>query len=77
MELEERNHKNSVYGQFRSSIDLAMGVLYMIISGYAMKTKFILELYGKTVVWILASLFILYGLFRIYRGLQFYKNRWQ
>ena len=75
MDYEERNSRNNVYGQFKSSMDIGMGVLYIIISGYAMNMKFIIDRYGKTLVWGIAILFILYGISRIVRGILFYKNR--
>ncbi len=67
MDQEERHH-SSAYDHFKFSMDIGMGVLYIIISGYAMKMNFIIEKYGKQTVWIIASLFILYGSFRIVRG---------
>jgi hypothetical protein len=74
MNLNERNNSNKAYGQFRSSLDMAMGLLYIVISGYAMKMNFIIEEYGKTSVWVIASLFIFYGVFRIIRGLLFFRK---
>jgi hypothetical protein len=75
MELNERNKDNKVYNQFKSSMDIGMGFMYMVISGYAMNTNFIIEKYGKSTVWTIAFLFIAYGLFRIYRGIQFYLKK--
>ena len=74
MELHDRNRNNSAFGQFKSSLDMAMGVLYMAIPIYAMQTQFIIAEYGKTTVYTIAALFMAYGLFRIFRGLMFYKN---
>jgi len=75
MELNERNNNNKVYNQFKSSMDIGMGLMYMVISGYAMNTNFIIEKYGQSTVWTIAILFIAYGLFRIYRGIQFYLKK--
>ena len=68
MEPDQIHKKTSVGGQFRTSVDIAMGVIYVLIPLYAMQMSFILETYGSTTVGILAGLFICYGLFRIYRG---------
>jgi len=75
MDLNERNSSNKAYKQFRSSIDMAMGVMYIVISAYAMKMNFIIEEYGKTTVWVIASLFIGYGIFRIIRGVLSFTKR--
>lgn len=61
--------KNKPYVSFRASVDIAMGFLYMFISFYCMSLTMIIEEYGKATVYTLGVLFILYGLFRLYRGL--------
>lgn len=63
---EER--ENKAYITFRSTVDMAMGVLYLTISAYCMQFPAILEEYGKTTVYVLGALFSFYGLFRLYRG---------
>jgi len=68
MDIDQRNDENKGYVLFKSTLDMAMGVLYILISGYAMKMGFIIERYGKTTVYVIASLFIFYGVFRIVRG---------
>ena len=68
MELEERNRKQSVYKQFRSSLDIGMGVMYVTISLYALKIPGIMENYGSTLVRVFVALFVFYGAFRILRG---------
>ena len=74
MDLEERNNENKGYVLFKSSLDMAMGVLYIIISGYAMKMDFIIERYGKTTVYVIAGLFIFYGGFRMVRGILLFRS---
>lgn len=66
--------KNKAYESFRASVDIAMGSLYLFISVYCMQLTSILEEYGKTTVYTLGGLFILYGLFRFYRGVQKLKS---
>ena len=61
--------KNKPYVSFRATVDIAMGFLYMFISFYCMTLPMILEEYGKATVYTLGGLFILYGLFRLFRGL--------
>lgn len=59
---------DAVYTRFRSSVDIGMGLIYMVVSYYASQTAFIIEEYGRGLVYSIALLFFLYGLFRIYRG---------
>ena len=63
---EERRMQGQL--QFRSGLDLAMGVLYIIIPAYAMAMSYLVEEYGKTTVYTVCSLFAVYGLIRIGRG---------
>jgi hypothetical protein len=74
LEIEERNEGNKAYTSFKSSLDLSMGILYIIIAGYATQMPFIIEAYGKKTVYIIGGLFVLYGLFRFYRGFVGIKN---
>jgi hypothetical protein len=54
---------------FKASVDLAMGILYIVIAIYCFLFPAVLEQFGsKEFRWILA-LFGLYGLFRLYRGM--------
>ncbi len=57
-----------VYTKFKSSVDLGMGIIYMVVSYYASQTAFIIEEYGLGLVYTISLLFFLYGVFRIYRG---------
>lgn len=59
---------DTVYTQFKSAVDIGMGVIYMVVSYYASQTGYIVEEYGRGLVYTIALLFFLYGLFRIYRG---------
>ncbi len=73
-----REKDESIYDNFRASVDLGMGLIYIIISVYASLTPYIIEAYGSTTVYTIATLFALYGLFRMYRGFlkmqQFFKS---
>jgi hypothetical protein len=54
---------------FKASVDLAMGILYIVIAIYCFLFPAVLEQFGsKEFRWILA-LFGFYGLFRLYRGM--------
>jgi len=63
---EERNEKTNL--SFRSSLDIGMGILYLIIPAYAFAMPALIEQYGKTSVYVIGGLFILYGFIRIGRG---------
>ena len=60
--------KSDVYGRFRASVDIGMGVIYMVVSFYATQTAYIVENYGKGLSYSISLLFFMYGLFRVYRG---------
>ncbi len=66
-DTEERINKATL--GFKSSLDIGMGVLYILIPIYALLIPSISEQYGKGLVYSLGVLFILYGGFRIYRGI--------
>lgn len=70
---EEQEESKATIG-FRASVDLAMGVLYIVISSYFMIFPYLIESFWKYDVKILGGLLIFYGLFRIVRGLIKFKN---
>ena len=76
MSYEDRNAENRTYNSFRTSLDLGMGVIYLIIGGIILYVKYFgtMEL-SSSYAYILGGLMIVYGLFRIYRGFQAMKQR--
>ena len=72
MDIYERNRQNKGYRQFRKIFDIAMGLLYITCGGFvlmARKLGFTFNVETSLVFfWALGGLFILYGIFRIYRG---------
>ncbi|HMN32674.1 MAG: hypothetical protein IT215_08990 [Chitinophagaceae bacterium] len=66
-DTEQRINKASL--GFKSSLDIGMGFLYIIIPAYAFAMPSIIEQYGKGTVYTIGGLFIFYGGFRIFRGL--------
>lgn len=74
MNIQERNKRNKGYVQFRMIFDIAMGVLYIACGVLVVEAKkfgfqFNVPI-SMTFLWSLGGLFILYGLFRIYRGIK-------
>ena len=69
MNLDERNEGSRGYRSFRTGLDLGMGVLYVAIGCLILYIKHFgaMEL-PTTFAYILGSLMLLYGVFRIYRG---------
>lgn len=66
---EEEQQESKATQGFKASVDLAMGVLYIVIAVYCFLFPHVLEQFGKMDFrWIL-GLFGLYGVFRIYRGI--------
>jgi hypothetical protein len=72
MDIQERNKRSKGYVQFRMIFDIAMGLLYiacgvLVIWANKFGFRFTIDIsFGFLVA--LGALFILYGLFRIYRG---------
>lgn len=76
MNLDERNEQSTGYRHFRTSLDLGMGVFYVIIGMIIMYVKYFgsIELAGAY-AYILGGLMVLYGVFRVYRGFKAMRNR--
>ncbi len=74
MNIDERNEKNKAYTGFRAAVDLSMGLIYVIVALYCLYFPWVLAQFGKMNVYILVSLFALYGAFRLYRGIVQFKN---
>ena len=68
MSSEERSGK--IYSHFRTSLDLGMGVLYVVIAGMIITLKYFGTMaLDANFAYILGGMMLLYGLFRIYRGI--------
>jgi len=67
----EENNERGPYRSFRHTLDLGMGVLYIVIASAILSLKYFgtMEL-SSTFAYILGGLMFLYGVFRIYRGIQ-------
>jgi hypothetical protein len=70
MSYEDQNEQSPVYKQFRTSLDIGMGVFYIIIGAIILFVKYFgtIEL-PATYAYILGNMMLLYGIFRIYRGI--------
>lgn len=74
MSHEDRSGK--IYSHFRTSLDLGMGVLYLVISGMILTLKYFGSMaLGNNLAYALGGLMFLYGLFRIYRGVMGLRNK--
>lgn len=74
MDFSERNRQNKAYVQFRMIFDIAMGLLYIacgILVIMAKKLGFDFHVaISMTFILSLAILLILYGIFRVFRGIK-------
>lgn len=70
MNIDERLEKSGTYSAFRTSLDIGMGAVYIIIAVIVLYMKYFgaVELPAST-AYALGSLMLLYGGFRIYRGM--------
>lgn len=69
MNIEERNEQSTVYSSFRTTLDMSMGAIYVILGAilFMMHNFGTVEL-GSTASFVLGGIMVLYGAFRIYRG---------
>jgi hypothetical protein len=75
MSTQHSPEENKVYQQFRTTVDFAMGVLYILLPMYMMRIQYILEEYGRSLVYSLSILCMLYGLTRMIRAV-FSLRKW-
>lgn len=62
-----RENKN-IYETTRTYVDVFMGVLYIIIAFFVFKIPELRERFGNSTVYIFFALFLIYGIWRTYRG---------
>lgn len=75
MNHEERNERSGTYQYFRTSLDIGMGVLYIVIGGMILFVKYFGTMELSTgFAYVLGGLMVAYGIFRIYRGFQAMRN---
>lgn len=76
MDHEERNLKSKGYTNFRGSLHIGLGALYLAIGGAVLKTKHFgyMEL-SSAAAYIFGALLLLYGIFRVWRGWTYMRNR--
>jgi hypothetical protein len=76
MNLDERNEQSPVYSSFRTTLDMSMGAIYMIMGVILFSMRYFgtVEL-GTTAAFVLGGIMVLYGAFRIYRGYVAINNR--
>jgi hypothetical protein len=74
MASEFEDKKQRAYVNRRSVMDLGMGIIYAVLAGYFMLGSLItgeeLEFPPKPFNYIFGALILLYGGFRIYRGIK-------
>lgn len=70
MNLDERMTESKTYKSFRTSLDMAMGTIYIIVGVvlFAIRHFGTVEL-SASMAYILGTVMLLYGAFRIYRGI--------
>lgn len=71
MDSELRNKKSRVYNSFKGVLHIAMGVIYIVLgcATIYMKAFLTVEISSAAVAYIIGGLFLLYGAFRLWRGL--------
>ncbi len=70
MNLDERMEQSGTYSAFRTSLDIGMGAIYIIMGAIVLSIKYfgVVEL-SPTMAIFLGVLLLAYGAFRIYRGI--------
>ena len=76
MNNELRNNKSRVYNSFRGALHIAMGGIYVVLGCATIYLKaFITVALSTAVAYIIGGLFLLYGIFRVWRGFIDMRNR--
>ncbi len=68
MNIDERNNKNKPVTQFKATLDVGLGIMYIIVATMIYRIPRIFIRFGKTFTIILCSIIVLYGCYRIIRG---------
>lgn len=69
MNYEERSNSNSGYQRFRATLHMGMGVFYVCIGILIIYVKYFGSMaLPEVFAYVLGSMMILYGLFRVWRG---------
>jgi len=70
MNLDERTEQNNSFSTFRTSLDVGMGVVYVVLGIVVFSMRYFgtIELPAAS-AYVLGSVMVLYGAFRIYRGI--------
>ncbi len=70
MDMDERMERSGTYSAFRTSLDIGMGAVYIIIGVIVFNIRYFgtMEL-SATTAYIFGGMLVLYGAFRIYRGI--------
>jgi hypothetical protein len=64
----------NLFGRFKIWLQALIGIGYILLGIYVAKEKWFLTLLDSTIAYILGTILILYGLFRIYRAFQIQKK---
>lgn len=76
MNLDERMEDSKTFSTFRTSLDIGMGAVYIIIGVVALSVRYFGVMELTTVQsYVLGIALILYGAFRIYRGMVAIRRR--
>jgi uncharacterized membrane protein HdeD (DUF308 family) len=70
MNLDERREQSQTYNAFRTSLDMGMGAIYVVLGIVVLSMRYFgtIEL-SPTTAYVLGAIMILYGAFRMYRGM--------
>jgi hypothetical protein len=76
MNNEDRNGRNDAYEKFRGTLHVAMGVLYLVIGSLVLYVKYFgaMEL-SSGIAYTLGTMMLLYGLFRLWRGITYMRQQ--
>ena len=76
-ELEEQEEESKANTGFRASLDLFMGIIYVLISSFCVINPGYVRQFGDpstNTIYIIAALFCFYGLFRVFRGCRLFQK---
>jgi uncharacterized membrane protein HdeD (DUF308 family) len=70
MNLEERNERGGAFGSFKATLHLGMGAVYIVVGCLVLYVKYFGTMELSTgLAYSIGTLMLLYGVFRIWRGI--------
>jgi hypothetical protein len=76
MNYEDKSRENPAYEKFRGSLHIGMGIMYLVFGSVLIYIKYFGAMsLSPAMAYTLGTLMIIYGLFRLYRGFAYMRQK--